>query len=65
MYEVKTKKISEKQSKIIKHLHRQKILFFCVCMCKMSSGAEGLTEERKITAKKYSDSKSDTICVCR
>ena len=34
-------------------------------MYKMSSKAERLTEERKITAKKYSDNKIHTTCVYR
>ena len=34
-------------------------------MYKMSSGEETLIEERKITAKKYSDDKIHTICVYR
>ena len=34
-------------------------------MYKMSSTAKRLTEERKITAKKYSDNKIHTTCVYR
>ena len=36
-----------------------------VCVCKMSSRAERLTKERKITAKKYSDNKIHTLCLYR
>ena len=34
-------------------------------MYKIGSGTERLIEERKITAKKYSDNKIHTICVYR
>ena len=34
-------------------------------MYKISSGTERLIEERKITAKKYSDNKIHTLCLYR
>ena len=41
----------------------QKKIFFT--MCKMSSGAEELTQIRKITDEKYSENKIHTLCVYR
>ena len=41
----------------------QKKIFFT--MCKMSSGAEELTQIRKITDEKYSENKIHTLCVHR
>ena len=55
-------KLSEKQPNIIEHLHHQKIYFF-VCMYKMSSEAERLTKERKITIETYTKNKNHKICI--
>ena len=57
-------KLREKQSKITEHLfHQKKKLCVCVFMCKMSSGAEELTQTRKITAEENSENKIRTICL--
>ena len=53
-------KLREKQSKILERLFHQKKIV-CVFMYKMSSGAEGLTQIRKITAEIYSENKIHTI----
>ena len=38
---------------------------FFLSMCKMSSEAKRLSKERKITAERYSKTKTHTICVYR
>ena len=49
----------------MKDLHNKKniYIFFRECMYKMSSGAERLTKERKMTVETYTKNKINTICI--
>ena len=49
----------------MKDLHNKRYIyiFFRECMYKMSSGAERLTKERKMTVETYTKNKINTICI--